>query len=473
MIQSLPLSRPMRLGSITAHPARFMLLKLLMVLGVVGAPVGQAQAQDEDAPRWFRGQLHAHSFWSDGRGFPEQAALLHREQGYHFLSLTEHNLFADKADHWRVVEPEEGSWPPRIAPPMLDVYMQKVGRENVELKTDETRTMVRLKSFAEVKARYEVPGEFIMMPGVEVTLRHNDHDLHMNYINVPAILPSLQGVQMVHNTKGPGTISELISRYTAEIERVATEHKSPHIVIVNHPFWRYYDVPPQALIDNPAIRVFEVCNDGIEHAPHPEVPGYSIEKFWDIVNAFRAFKGLPLLYGAGTGDTHYYDDVRHKKYGDLDDGWVMVRARRLTPEDLLSAMLQGDFYASNGVLLQDVSFTPQERTLRVQVQAEPGVNYRIHFVTTKRGFDQAAVQKTLEKEGRRRPARTVTLYSDDIGQTVKTVEGTQGEYRLADDDLYVRARVESDQPSVLKQHFYPLVKMAWTQPYAAAPAAAE
>ncbi|MDO9543036.1 MAG: hypothetical protein Q7J98_12040, partial [Kiritimatiellia bacterium] len=50
---------------------------------------------------------------------------------------------------------------------------------------------------------------------------------------------------------------------------------------------------------------------------------------------------------------------------------------------------------------------------------------------------------------------------------VKTVVGTKAAYRLEVNDLYVRARVESDCPSKIAFHFHPKVKMAWTQPYTA------
>ena len=62
--------------------------------------------------------------------------------------------------------------------------------------------------------------------------------------------------------------------------------------------------------------------------------------------------------------------------------------------------------------------------------------------------------------------------------TAKCVSGKKGdriaaEYSLAADDLYVRARVESDAPApyyVLggKGAMHPKVAMAWTQPYAKA-----
>ncbi|HEX5831286.1 MAG TPA: hypothetical protein VFY16_09920, partial [Gemmatimonadaceae bacterium] len=42
--------------------------------------------------RWWKGNLHTHSLWSDGDGFPDMVADWYRERGYHFLSLTDHNV---------------------------------------------------------------------------------------------------------------------------------------------------------------------------------------------------------------------------------------------------------------------------------------------------------------------------------------------------------------------------------------------
>ena len=51
------------------------------------------------------------------------------------------------------------------------------------------------------------------------------------------------------------------------------------------------------------------------------------------------------LFGVATDDFHYYQG------GDISPGrgWIMVRARYLTPEHLLRAIKAGDFYASSGV----------------------------------------------------------------------------------------------------------------------------
>ncbi|MEI6071931.1 MAG: hypothetical protein WCS31_09065 [Verrucomicrobiae bacterium] len=430
---------------------------------------GQA-AQAADNPQWFRGQLHAHTYWSDGRGFPEQAVEAYKQRGYQFLCITDHNLFAENKEIWREVAEKEGSWPPTVTQAIFDNYVQTFGKEWVESKTENKTngpvTSVRLKTHTEVKAKFEEPGKFILLPGVELTQTVHGLGLHLNYVNLPWILPCIKGAGMIKTVEEGKTMSEMIALNSSEVEKVTIKRQRPFMLTLNHPFWVYYDVAPQILIDRPEIRFFEVCNGGSDHAPHPQAPNYTCEKYWDIVNAFRRIQGHPLLYGIGTDDAHFYDAQRTKGICGVGDAWVMVRAADLTPKHLLAAMHKGDFYASSGVFLEEAAFIPADNTLRVKVKVEPGVHYRIDFITTKQGFDRTRTEMACPAENGR-PARTIPIYSDDIGRIVKTVEGTEAAYRLEADDLYVRARVESDSPSKFESHFHPKVKMAWTQPYAA------
>ena len=72
-----------------------------------------------------------------------------------------------------------------------------------------------------------------------------------------------------------------------------------------------------------------------------------------------------------------------------------------------------------------------------------------------------------------RPVRNLPVYSDEIGAVVKTVEFGPGKpvrasCKLAPDDLYIRARVESNEPAVYPNalaNMHPPMKTAWTQPY--------
>jgi hypothetical protein len=95
----------------------------------------------------------------------------------------------------------------------------------------------------------------------------------------------------------------------------------------------------------------------------------------------------------------------------------------------------------------------------------------VRFITTKRGADVEFRTVEIPAEGRR-PRRNVPVFSDSVGRTVKSEFFAPGvpvrsSYTLAPDDLYVRARVESDEPAVYsrRNRMHPTVKTAWTQPF--------
>jgi hypothetical protein len=129
-------------------------------------------------------------------------------------------------------------------------------------------------------------------------------------------------------------------------------------------------------------------------------------------------------------------------------------------------MYQGDFYCSNGVVLDDLAFDKTAKTLSVKVNPEPGVNYTIRFNGTKKGFAKAT-KMVDDPAGERKPAREFPVYSEDIGAVFKQVEGTEASYQLADDDLYVRVTVVSDKEANFADTsgYMPTLQSAWSQPY--------
>ena len=323
---------------------------------------------------------------------------------------------------------------------------------------------MRLKTYEEMCRRFEEPGRFLLIPGVEITQVRNGINVHQNYLNLPDVVPFVKGGPLSKDFTDSGMDeTTLIAHNASEVAAMATTMKRPTLVILNHPQWVYWDIKPQDLIDNTEVRFFEVCNGGSAFAPHPDAQSTTLDAFWDAVNAFRVLGGAPLLYGAGSDDTHYY--INRPPSQPLADAWVMVRASALNTNALLSAMDAGDFYATCGALLEEVDFSERRRTLHVKVQAEPGVRYWIRFIATKRGFDQTIHMVDCPAE-ERRTARTIPVYSEEVGATVAVMEGVEASYRMTSDDLYVRARIESDTPWRLSAAFPSQDTGRPTQPYA-------
>jgi hypothetical protein len=138
--------------------------------------------------------------------------------------------------------------------------------------------------------------------------------------------------------------------------------------------------------------------------------------------------------GLATDDTHNYHAFG-PAYANAGRGWVMVLADSLTPASLIRAMEAGDFYATTGVLLDEVKVALN--ALSIKVKEEPGVHYEIQFV--------AATEQ------------------DQTSRIVKRVPGPEGAIEISDAYAFVRAKIISDKPKENPFHDGD-VEMAWTQP---------
>lgn len=436
-----------------------------------------------DERRWYKGMVHCHSLWSDGRAFPEQVVDWYRSRGYNFLSISDHNQFQDNPDLWAVESDKKKDWRAEKAKGLRSVKKDIVERylakfPDAHVRTDEKgRRQCRLRTFDELARRFDVPGSFALLPGTELTHRTKlpdgiGYNVHMNLVNVPGVPAPYRAKGFKAEYAGKA-VPDIVAEKIREATAFAAEQKRRHLLVMNHPIWIWYDISPETLVAHPEVRFFEVCNNGSPDAPWPELPqdGLDTDRFWDVVNAFRARRGQPLLYGVGNDDTHYYfgEDKPMLMPG---NAWSRVRARSLAADDLIEAMERGDFLACEGLEAEDVSFDRAQGELRVSVAAAPGEVRKITFIVSKRDFDERPVRTLELSPAKPERRRRVNVYDDRIGKVVRTVVGKPGErldasYRLAPDDLYVRARVESPRIPLCKAALHPKNACCWTQPYSA------
>jgi hypothetical protein len=241
------------------------------------------------------------------------------------------------------------------------------------------------------------------------------------------------------------------------VEEQAKEAGREMLVHSNHPNFGYA-VTAEDLAAVLAERFFEVYNG------HPEVEHLGkehhprVERLWDIANTLRLAKlGAAPLYGVATDDSHHY----HKNSGSVTGrGWIMVRARRLTPEALIRAVKRGDYYCSSGVVLDEVGFSPESGVLALQIAPDGDAEFTTEFIGTLIGYDDTSEPRT-DKEGK--PIRTTRKYSDEVGKVLATVRGLSPSYQLTGDELYVRAVVTSSKPPE-RPSFKDQRRQAWTQP---------
>lgn len=133
----------------------------------------------------------------------------------------------------------------------------------------------------------------------------------------------------------------------------------------------------------------------------------------------------------------------------------MVRANALTADALIGAMEEGEFYASTGVVLEDISVNDDE--IRIRIAAEPGLEYTTYLIGTRRASFGDAIYAS--------PADFIATRGEDsvIGEVLAVIEGSQVVYGMDGTELYVRARVTSTRlmANPVNEGEY---ERAWTQP---------
>ena len=388
--------------------------------------------------RWWRGNLHAHSLWSDGADFPEMASDRYKRHGYHFLALTEHDQLA-VGERWLPLSD------PRVTPERLDAYVERFGESWVQIRDAAEGREVRLKPLNEYRHLLEEQGRFMLMAGEEITVTTpGEVASFINLWNAPEAIPPLS------RSDKADAMQETV-RAAGEQARRSGRRTGLHL---NHPNWNW-NCRAEPIAEVGGLKFMEIFTALAGTNNHGDSLRASVERIWDIVLSLRLGKlKKDIIYGLATDDAHDYDDANSTS----NRGWIMVRAAPLTPESIIAAMEHGDFYASSGVLLEHVDCA--DGKLSLEIRREPGVSFCTEFVGTLRdaGLSSTPVVGEAGTE-----LLTTRRYSDEVGQVLVRSEGSRAEYALSGEELYVRARITSDKPHPLP-HRPGDVEMAWTQP---------
>lgn len=441
----------MRLGHHLARHRMYLVGILVAAASLPGtfastpsARAAEVVLREGDGLRWFKGNTHTHTFWSDGDAAPEFAVDWYKSHGYDFLCLTDHNVLAT-AEKWAPV----GAKKSKVTKARVEELEKLYGPGWVVTRTEPDGTeSMRLKTLAEVKARFESP-EFLLIPAEEVS---NPRAVHVNAVNIRETIPSIQGKDT----------ADTLRKSFDLIEEHGRRHGVPVLAHLNHP--NFSDgVTAEDIIHVGGERFFEVYNGHGGVRNHGDEAAFmpSVERMWDIILSMRLRDGDTdrPMWGLATDDTHAYYEQRIG-LANAGRGWIEVLAAKLEPDALVEAMKAGRFYSSTGVSLDEVRI--DEKEYRVSIVAEPGVTYRTTFVGTRKGFDPRS--EPVMVDGKERP-HTTRKYSGDVGVVLLETDANPAVYPFAGDELYVRAKVTSSrlQPN---PHVEGDFESAWAQPFA-------
>lgn len=417
---------------------RAALLALVVVACEPSAPPLAPDARPTSTGvRYFKGNLHTHSFWSDGDEYPEVILSSYKDAGYDFVALSEHNTLAEGERFIDVAE--------KGGEALLAAYRERFADRPgwVEVKEEDGKQWARLKTFEEYRGLLEEPGSFLLVPSEEISDSFEGRSIHLNATNVADLI----------EPQGGSSVAEVLRRNVDAVleQRERTgQVMFPH---VNHPNFEWA-LTVEDLISLDGEKFFEVYNG------HPSVYNEgdenhaSTERMWDILLAERLSEGDDLMYGLAVDDAHDYHDFDGEHRNPFR-GWVMVQADELSAAAIVAALEAGDFYGSSGVSLAAVEVS--DSGVEIEIDATTGVEYRTSFIGTRRGYDRSKAEVDAGDGALR------YRYSEEIGVVLAEVSGPSPRYVFAGDEIYVRAKVIS---STLKRNPYQQGEReaAWVQP---------
>jgi hypothetical protein len=390
--------------------------KLFTLLSLIGI-IGCSPQKEASKKQWFKGNLHTHSYWSDGDEFPEVIMDWYKSNEYQFVALTEHNTLAE-GEKWKVISQDS------IYENAFKNYLKIYGSDWVNYKMDSlNRTQVKLKTYEEYRALFEEKDKFLIIQSEEISDSFDDKPLHLNATNIKEKI----------NPQGGNSVAEVLQNNIDAVLKQRKELQKPMIVHINHPNF-IHAISLEDMISLRDERFFEVYNGHHMVNNSGDSTHISTENMWDLINISYITSQKPTMYGLATDDSHNYH-MKGREWSNAGRGWIMVRADSLNPKSLIAAMELGDFYASTGVNLKELAF--EHNKLSVEVNKESGVTYQITFIGCKKGKNEPEV--------------------------FETVDGHKASFELTEDMLYVRSKIISS-----KLHSNPIEDLiyetAWTQP---------
>lgn len=410
----------------------FQLIMKIFVLCSFGVVAWQgAFAQDFDTRKWFKGNTHTHSLWSDGNDFPEMIFDWYRTHGYQFVAMSDHNIL-QVGEKWMSVD-DIKKRQRALGHDAIYKCEARFGKDWIQWETREEKSGVVLKTLEQCREILEQEAVFYLMPAEEMSNSGIDKKpVHINVLNLSETIPPINDPSLT-----PREVARASLRLIADR---AQESSRPILAHLNHPNFQWA-LTAADLADVAEGDFFEVYNGhpGINHLGNAESPGD--EAIWDIANTIRLaeMRASPLL-GVATDDSHTYhgEDVSPGR------GWIMVGSDALTGDSLIQAIQDGRFYASSGVSLESIRYDEQTRTLAIQIAPVEGVTFTTRFIGTRSNYDA-----TAEVTG--------------IGEVFATKEGVAVEYIMPTDAYYLRATITSSRahpnPSYSEQK-----EQGWVQP---------
>lgn len=201
-----------------------------------------------------------------------------------------------------------------------------------------------------------VDSSFLLISGEELTSSFNKKPVHVNGLNIPGVIVPLKD-------------STLLGTVQKNVDAVRAVEGVPHI---NHPNFGWA-LSAEILAQVKNDKLLEIFNG------HPLVHNHGggdspgMEEVWDIL-----LTGGKKIYGIAVDDAHHFKGEFASYRSNPGRGWIVVRAKSLEAGEILAKMEAGQFYASTGVELDDLSVTSNK--IRITIRTKGNFKYTTEFI---------------------------------------------------------------------------------------------
>lgn len=292
---------------------------------------------------WYRGNLHSHTINSDGHFTPEQSAEQYRLHGYSFVCFSEHDYYTDNR---KALDSKDFIVLPGLEASTLLVDTSQIvdwpkdlprDKGYVDLTTDEMKRYAKSGLFAHRVKTHHIHG----ILGTEEMQKQAGDKVFSQNEHVPI---------RVYFDRWDGL------RAAQELSDSLVERGC--FTTYNHPIWS-------------RVETDEVC--GLSGVWAIECYNYNTVNeccegedtvFWDAMLR----KGT-YIRGFASDDNH-----NNGVFRDSFGGYVMVKSPKLNHESIVTNLLEGNYYFSNGAVIKQWGI----RDGRVYIQAPDAV--KVDFI---------------------------------------------------------------------------------------------
>lgn len=252
----------------------------------------------DPAKRQLKGNLHLHTTRSDGEVTAEECAARHRALGYDFMMMSDHEIYWDS---------------------------DRLDKEDF-----------LVLSGAEIAVKMNSPRRWVINYHRSTEYDNGVNFKRMHYGCIKDVTEEAAEPSFAHDEEIPEALDCGIDSWNDKVDEM---RRRGNLVIVNHPHWSRLE-PAMLLATREAFAV-EIWNSGDVN----NCGGHSDEEIWD----YCLIRGRRLL-AVAADDCHEYREDE-----DFGVGFVMVSTNDFTKPGIVRALKQGDFYASCGPQVHEMT----------------------------------------------------------------------------------------------------------------------